>query len=362
MMSVRINRLALRVSTLIACALAGEVNASVVYVRADAATGGDGSSWASAFTDLQDALALPAATEVWIAEGTYRPDRETAIRSMAFNVDAGVALLGGFAGWESSPAQRMPGLHPTILSGDLLGNDLPGFLNVADNSFHVVAVIDSGPPVLLDGLTVRGGNANGFSFYKRGGGIFSFGGSITLVDCTVEECLASWGGGIAVNGGSVSLTGSSVRSCHADKGGGIHAALSPVTVQESVVTANGASTDGGGLWIDGALLLFLDSTLDANSAKAGGGVWANGCDAMFMSSDLLANAASDQGGIDRDVGWCQSFVLHHEHFKTTVLKPSCIRANTFMQRLREPAEVVLALLRAEVVVEVHDLPARSRAA
>ncbi len=143
--------------------------AAIVHVRADAPLGGDGSSWTSALRDLQAALAVPTASEIWIAEGTYRPDQASGIRSMSFDLEAGTILRGGFAGWESSPGERVPGLHPTVLSGDLLGNDLPGFGNVADNSFHVITLFDPGAPVLLDGVTIRSGNANGFSFYKRGG-------------------------------------------------------------------------------------------------------------------------------------------------------------------------------------------------
>lgn len=46
----------------------------VLFVDADATGAADGSSWADAFPDLQQALAiLEAGGEVWVAEGVYRP-------------------------------------------------------------------------------------------------------------------------------------------------------------------------------------------------------------------------------------------------------------------------------------------------
>ena len=50
--------------------------ADVLYVDADVAVPGDGSSWASAFDDLQDALAVAEAGDaIWVAEGIYLPTR-----------------------------------------------------------------------------------------------------------------------------------------------------------------------------------------------------------------------------------------------------------------------------------------------
>ena len=72
--------------------IVGTAGADVIYVDADAAGVGSGSSWADAATDL--ALALGNADpgdELWIAEGTYTP---TAIGS-PFGVPRGVALYAG---------------------------------------------------------------------------------------------------------------------------------------------------------------------------------------------------------------------------------------------------------------------------
>ena len=60
---------------------------SVLFVDTDAAEGGDGLGWSTAYRDLQEALdraaevnanpvATPEVDQIWIAEGTYRPNAE----------------------------------------------------------------------------------------------------------------------------------------------------------------------------------------------------------------------------------------------------------------------------------------------
>ncbi len=106
--------------------LAAPVNAGVLYVNASATGSADGSSWVDAFTDLQDALALAqVGDEIWMAAGTYKPDRGTGDRKMFFVVPAGVDLYGGFAGWEECLDERDWIANETILSGDLNDDDTP---------------------------------------------------------------------------------------------------------------------------------------------------------------------------------------------------------------------------------------------
>src|SRR5688572_11304034 len=100
---------------------------SIRFVRAGAPAGGDGQTWASAFTGLHlalDAAALdPSITQVWIAQGTYTPNRGAGNRADTFQLVGGVSVYGGFAGSETLLEQRDIIAHPTILSGDFNGND-----------------------------------------------------------------------------------------------------------------------------------------------------------------------------------------------------------------------------------------------
>ena len=59
----------------------------------------DGTTWCTAFTDLQDALTVATAgDEIRVANGRYTPDGGSGVRTATFRLLDGVALLGGYAG------------------------------------------------------------------------------------------------------------------------------------------------------------------------------------------------------------------------------------------------------------------------
>lgn len=179
----------------------------VLFVDADAPAGGDGSTWEAAFCDLQDALAAAAGsgglvTQVWVAAGTYRPDRGTHDRNLSFPLVSGVALYGGFAGDETNVDARDPATHVTVLSGDLLANDGPNFTNVNDNSYHVVTAADVDGATALDGFQLQGGNASDLGGINSvGGGLAALGGSPLIRACRFVRNRASFGGGLYAHGG-----------------------------------------------------------------------------------------------------------------------------------------------------------------
>ena len=150
-------------------------SADVIYVDQDAVGGlNNGSSWQDAYLDLQFALLdAGAGDEIWVAQGVYTPD--PAIREVSFNLRDQVAVYGGFAGTEDDRSQRSYKMHPTVLSGDLLGNDGPNFQNYDDNSLHVVYANNLVSNwAVLDGFTVTAGNANNVppgSSNDRGAGV-----------------------------------------------------------------------------------------------------------------------------------------------------------------------------------------------
>ena len=135
----------------VGAALPGGVTAQrILYVDAGASGANDGSAWADAFTDVQDALAAAArGDEIWVAEGVYKPvvpadsaNVTNPERGELFQLKNGVSLYGGFAGNEANRDERDVLIYPTILSGDLLGNDTdnvdPDDPARSDNSWHVV--------------------------------------------------------------------------------------------------------------------------------------------------------------------------------------------------------------------------------
>jgi len=169
----------------------------VLYVRKTAPAGGDGLSWATAFNELRDALPLGGRSlQVWVATGEYKPATplyQGGSRAATFQLISGVALYGGFEGDESELSQRDPVTNVTILSGDLNGNDLSNFVNYDDNAYHVVTTSGVDATAILDGFTIRGGNADGTGWEHQGGGIINVAGSPAILNCTFVGNVADVG-------------------------------------------------------------------------------------------------------------------------------------------------------------------------
>jgi hypothetical protein len=175
--------------------------AAVRYVDVSLATGaGTGTSWADAYRGagaLQSALAASVAgDEIWVRAGTYLPST-TALRTASFTMKTGVGIYGGFAGTETARDQRDWKANVTVLSGDFLGND-SGTANVTENAYHVVVGTGATATAVLDGFTVRSGNANGASASNqdKGGGILIVSsGAPTVRNCVFSSNRCTFGGG-----------------------------------------------------------------------------------------------------------------------------------------------------------------------
>ncbi|QSS96259.1 T9SS type A sorting domain-containing protein [Psychroflexus sp. ALD_RP9] len=168
-----------------------------IYVDANATGANDGSSWADAFTDLQTGINAAGNTiekTVWVAQGTYNPGSN---RNDSFEIDFNlvgddIKLYGGFDGSETNLTDRDWRNNPTILTGDVNGNDDANltYTNTtrAENNYNVVRVLGS-DNVTIDGFTLTGGHANNVSgspSQNRGGAIFKDGVALNF---TLENCI-----------------------------------------------------------------------------------------------------------------------------------------------------------------------------
>ena len=152
-----------------------------VFVDDDATGANDGTSWQDAFTTLDAALVHGGL--IWVAEGTYKSSNQS-----SFQLN-NRTIYGGFDGTETSFAQRAGLFGTTVLSGDVLGDDGPGFTNRADN---VARVVKMSGTAKIDGFTIRGGHTPG-----NGGGLLveAF-AQVEILNCTFEDCWADNGGGV----------------------------------------------------------------------------------------------------------------------------------------------------------------------
>ena len=172
------------------------------YVNGTAAGANNGLSWSSAYLKLEDALADAAANSgplgpysIWVKSGTYRPAGSSGDRNASFFLPSYTEVLGGFAGGESSSAQRQPKLNVTVLSGDLNGDDGAAFINRTDNCYHVIEAVNVGSSAVLDGVVVSGGYASSSYPNNNGAGVWIDGGSPQFRGCTFTDNWATTSGG-----------------------------------------------------------------------------------------------------------------------------------------------------------------------
>jgi len=306
--------------------LSAAAGGNTLYVNQNAEPG-DGSGFDQPhYTCLQDALqhARDAnrdgnpetdIAQILVAEGVYTPDQGTGDRTASFRLVDGVDVFGGYAFGGDRDWQ----LYPTVLSGDLNGDDGPDFINRDDNSYRVVQVADGAfqapdgtfewpflNETVMDGFHIVGGFANGEGGHMRGGGIYSrgfngFPATVTLRNLLIEGNIASErGGGFYGEHASPIFENVTFRGNTAAGGGGIGVRLGgEVTLTECTFEDN-AATFGGGMYLhsNGTIAYITDSTFENNTTSVTGGAIAVETGARFEidGSTFYANSAAGAGG------------------------------------------------------------------
>ncbi len=260
-------------------------NTKIIYVKKGAATTGDGSTWAKAYPDLQQALtsttSLSGSKEIWVAQGEYRPT-PTLDRTVSFVVSGQTFLYGGFIGNETSKETRNWRNNRTVLSGDL-----GSLFDKSDNSYHVIVAKDVDQTSGIDGFIITQGNANGASdasYNNSGGGLQILSLSSTTApkinNCEFLNNSANlYGGGLA----NISIEGTvspEIMNCFfngniAVRGGGV-----------------------GNYKVNGSNLpRFINCSFSTNKADELGGAVANiGSDATYINCTWSMNQAIQDGG------------------------------------------------------------------
>lgn len=293
-------------SVLLALVLATGARGSIVFVDDDAAPGGDGLSWATAFTSLQTAIIEATGdspiTEIRVAAGTYPPDAAMD-RTATFGLRTGVAIRGGFAGHGAvDPNARDVAQFVSILTGDLAGDDEPvdldPFAGTDENSYHVVTATDVDATAILDGFVVEAGNSLGALVSFGAGILVSERASPTLTNLVVRHNQANAGAGVWLGGGATLLSNSVIEGNAAESGGGIGiSGLVRPTVSQCTI-ANNRADRGGGIWLDSFAGLIIDCHVHENEATLDGGGIGGNLDVLadIIGSRISNNVAGERGG------------------------------------------------------------------
>ena len=279
-----------------------------LYVDADR-PGGNGRSWAAAFDDLQDALFFASTApvdfyEIWVAEGTYVPlfpIDGSDFRTASFLMTPNARVYGGFSGTESQRSQRDPSRYLTILSGDRNGDDAAVPDRRDDNAYHVVWCPVGSSFAKIEGVTIRGGQADGPGISSSngpdsGGGI-RVDGRLAIEDCVITDNEGDYGAGVAFGIGS---SGSLVNSVVFDNRG----------------------VFGGGVYVDTADTVLASIRFLGNTARFGGGLYArdNGSPVIF-GCVFSGNHAVRRGGAIRFLDTTTAVIEHCTLANNTVADP-----------------------------------------
>jgi hypothetical protein len=288
----------------------------MIYVDADAHGGMNGRNWADAYTTLQKAISEAEPYDmILIAKGTYYPS-EDGDRNATFEFKKYFKVYGGFDGTEKfswdfmkrhSSAMneflyaRDVEKNRTILSGDVTAaKSVTNYTDdPSDNAYHVI----TGPgfdydgasfedfkeeltydervsepiPVLLDGVTVEGGNADGQGSFANGGGLLIKSIPFFARFCTFKNNYAENGGAVYIQptfmfpppkAGLSKICFYALNKWKADRLAD-HIKVFPTTFEHNIFINNEAVT-GGAIAERKANVLIYNTTIAKNQATIGG--------------------------------------------------------------------------------------------
>lgn len=264
------------------------------YVNASASGAGNGSSWADALTEIQEAVDYSEeGDQVWVANGSYFSPDPGDSSVPVLRMKAGVDMYGGFKTSDTGLEDRDALTTNTVLDGD-------------NRSWHVVIGADR---ARLDGFIVQSGYAFGPFPDNCGGGMLNHRVSPVVENCVFTSNDAAFHGAgmanfmcspvvrnshfrlnLAVNNGAgvynddeggidgyyqfENCTFGPGNSCRF--GAGMYNSWCETTVTDCIFRDNLANHNGGGLYNTSSIVSARACVFTENRAANGGAVCMNG--------------------------------------------------------------------------------------
>ena len=242
------------------------IHAAVWYVDAGAPGGGSGTSWGSAFNNIQDAINACSSTwmicmgptdQIWVKAGSYSLSNQ-------INVNKYVAIYGGFNGTETSSSQRDWENNITLVNG-----------NDSVRCFYISV------HAIIDGFNIRRGRASS----ANGGGIY--------IDSPPVYCPTSDFYHVA-----------KIRNCTINQniaevhGGGIYDLKSDPVITNCIFIGNSATSGGGmKIWQSSPVIEKCRFKANRSTIGMGGAIYSDYlCYGTITNCIFYLNESSSRGG------------------------------------------------------------------
>lgn len=224
-----------------------------LYIAADGT--GDGSSWESAYPNLEDAMTICGIYKkgnLWVKNGVYlgHTDQEA-----AFTIPRGITIYGGFAGHETSLGERNLDSANTVLSGDNKRQVVQAPVSCIDSKLYDV-ILANGKAETASAISVQNNlrmerciiennvttGANGAAAEIRNGSAFccivrnNQGNALSLDNGTVKNSLI-----VHNNGNGINASNSTVDGCNSVCNSGVGIANSNTKIRNSIIWRNDSS-------------------------------------------------------------------------------------------------------------------------
>ncbi len=266
---------------------------NVLYVDASVISSGNGESWATAFSTLDEALFVawncPIVDSILVAAGTYKPSRKpyemllnkTGVeittpdaRDVTFHIRTGLTVLGGYpsGGGMRNAQNNLTRLEPEADAGV--------------TAYHVVYIDASiywtpaGDVTTLDGFSISGAIADGAEIIPLNG----------------FDLHQNYGGGVYVNSGNVAINNNRFIFHQANRGAAIYLNESNATIDNNEITDNDA-VRGAGIYTAGSINSMTNNRILRNDAgNSGGGLYSHQSSNTLTGNRFVTNTALGLGG------------------------------------------------------------------
>ena len=205
-----------------------------------------------------------------------------------------IKIYGGFSGngTETMLSQRDAITNVTTLSGDFSGDDIVmgagstlSITNNTENAYHIMITLNLTTAAIIDGFTIKGGNATDigtisygiYSFSRgNGGGLYNRSSSPTLANLIFSYNEANFGGGLYNHSSDPTFT--------------------------NVIFSSNLGVFGGAVYNLGSSPIFTNVTFSNNSATSGGAISnSSGSSPTLYNTVFYGNSSDIEGDGNIDV-------------------------------------------------------------